>query len=202
MKKAERTTRYIIEKVAPIFNKKGVYGTSLNDLTSATELTKGSIYGNFQNKDDLAEACYQHNLKFLQRGFYHAITLNGGAKAKLFDLIQFYRDHFHEISSLGGCPIMNAAIEADDGYPLLRAQTKDTFSKWRIELVNILKQGQTNQEFQSNFEPHQLASTFIAMIEGGLLLGKTLEDAQYFYDVLDSLENMIEQLNQLCKELL
>lgn len=195
MKKAERTTRYIIEKVAPIFNKKGVYGTSLNDLTSATALTKGSIYGNFQNKDDLAEACYQQNLKMLQRGFYHAITLNGGAKAKLLDLIQFYRDHFNEICAMGGCPIMNTAIEADDGYPLLQEQVKDTFSKWRIELVNILKQGQINKEFTRTFEADQMASIYIAMIEGGLLLGKTLEDSKYFFDVLDNLEDMIDQLD-------
>lgn len=195
MKKAERTTRYIIEKVAPIFNKKGVYGTSLNDLTKATELTKGSIYGNFQNKDDLAEACYQQNLKMLQRGFYHAITLNGGAKAKLIDLIQFYRDHFNEICAMGGCPIMNTAIEADDGYPFLQEQVKDTFSKWRSELVNILKQGQANEEFTRTFEADQIASTYIAMIEGGLLLGKTLEDSKYFFDVLDHLEGMIDQLD-------
>ena len=45
--KAKRTRSYIISKVAPIFNKKGYSATSLIDMTSATGLTKGSIYGNF-----------------------------------------------------------------------------------------------------------------------------------------------------------
>ncbi|HAE68223.1 MAG TPA: TetR/AcrR family transcriptional regulator, partial [Sphingobacterium sp.] len=54
MSKAEQTRQYIIEKTAPIFNKKGYFATSLSDITTATGLTKGSIYGNFKDKDDLA----------------------------------------------------------------------------------------------------------------------------------------------------
>ena len=56
MKKSEQTKAYIIEKAAPIFNKKGYAGTSLRDMTGATRLTKGSIYGNFANKDEAALA--------------------------------------------------------------------------------------------------------------------------------------------------
>ena len=55
MSKAEKTKEFIIEKSAPIFNKKGYAGTSLADIMEATNLTKGSIYGNFENKDELYE---------------------------------------------------------------------------------------------------------------------------------------------------
>lgn len=43
MTKAEKTRNFIVEKTAPIFNMKGYAGTSLNDITAATGLTKGSI---------------------------------------------------------------------------------------------------------------------------------------------------------------
>lgn len=49
-RKSERTRQFIIEKVAPIFNRKGYAGTSLSDLTEATGLTKGAIYGNFKKQ--------------------------------------------------------------------------------------------------------------------------------------------------------
>ena len=42
--KAELTSQYIIETVAPIFNKNGYAATSMLDLTNATGLTKGAIY--------------------------------------------------------------------------------------------------------------------------------------------------------------
>ena len=48
--KSEKTTKYIIETVAPIFNQKGYAVASMSDLTAATGLTKGAIYGNFKNK--------------------------------------------------------------------------------------------------------------------------------------------------------
>ena len=61
MSKAERTRQFIIEKTAPIFNSKGYAGTSLNDIVDATGLTKGSIYGNFGNKDEVAIAAFEYN---------------------------------------------------------------------------------------------------------------------------------------------
>src|ERR1700722_8888899 len=60
--KAERTRQFIIEKTAPIFNKKGYAGTSLSDITAATGLTKGSIYGNFADKDEVALAAFDYNI--------------------------------------------------------------------------------------------------------------------------------------------
>ncbi|RZL99390.1 MAG: TetR/AcrR family transcriptional regulator, partial [Pedobacter sp.] len=59
--KAERTRQLIIEQTAPIFNTKGYAGTSMNDLTAATGLTKGAIYGNFENKDEVAVAAFDYN---------------------------------------------------------------------------------------------------------------------------------------------
>ncbi len=195
MTKAERTTRFIIERVSPIFNKKGVYGTSLNDLTEATGLTKGSIYGNFKNKDDLASSCFQYNLRFLQRGLYRSITLNGNAQYKLQALIDFYREHYEEVSQNGGCPLMNSAIEADDGYPLLKAEVAKTFDQWRRELINILSQSQAKGELDTNFDSERFANTFIAMIEGGILVAKSLNEPSHFFSIMESLEEMVSNIN-------
>ena len=46
--KAEKTKEYIIATSAPIFNKQGYAGTSMSDITKATGLTKGVLYGNFK----------------------------------------------------------------------------------------------------------------------------------------------------------
>jgi TetR/AcrR family transcriptional repressor of nem operon len=61
LSKADRTRQYIVEKTAPVFNRLGYAGTSLNDMVAATGLTKGSIYGNFSNKDEVALAAFDHN---------------------------------------------------------------------------------------------------------------------------------------------
>ena len=73
MSKAARTKQFIIEKTAPIFNMKGYSGTSINDITDATGLTKGSIYGNFANKDEVALAAFRFNVKKLHDIFAREI---------------------------------------------------------------------------------------------------------------------------------
>ena len=91
--KAERTTAYIIETVAPIFNRHGYVGTSMNDLTEATGLTKGALYGNFENKESLALAAFQYNSTLLLNAIDEKLHIEGTALQKLFSLTDFYRQY-------------------------------------------------------------------------------------------------------------
>ena len=63
--KAEQTTQFIIEKVAPLFNQKGYAATSMSDITRVTGLTKGAIYGNFENKEAIAIAAFDKSVNDL-----------------------------------------------------------------------------------------------------------------------------------------
>ena len=45
MSKSLKTKQFILETVAPLFNKNGYHGTSLSTITEATGLTKGALYG-------------------------------------------------------------------------------------------------------------------------------------------------------------
>ena len=58
MGNAASTRELIIDKSIPIFNTKGYYATSLSDITQATGITKGAIYGNFKNKDEVASEAW------------------------------------------------------------------------------------------------------------------------------------------------
>ena len=63
MTKASRTRQFIISKTAPVFNTQGYAGTSLIDLTKATGLSKGALYGNFSNKEEIAMSVFQHSME-------------------------------------------------------------------------------------------------------------------------------------------
>lgn len=192
MKKSERTKAFIIEKVAPIFNKKGVYGTSLSDMTEATGLTKGAIYGNFASKDALAMACFEHNLRFLQKGLYKSIAINGNAIDKLGALVTFYQQHYADVAENGGCPLMNSAIETDDAHPLLKDKVQTTFSLWRKEIMSIVVESQRKMEVNAMVDPSSFSNTFIAMLEGGILVAKTMESPEHFNEVTSSLKTFIQ----------
>jgi AcrR family transcriptional regulator len=121
MSKAEKTKQFIIEKTATLFNTKGYISTSLSDITQATGLTKGSIYGNFENKDQVAIEVYKYNAGLLSQimsrsfGDQYPSSID-----KLHAFVDFYRKNWRSVFSNGGCPLMNAATEADDSFPVLK----------------------------------------------------------------------------------
>src|SRR5690606_25397542 len=110
--KAERTTSYIVETVAPIFNKLGYVGTSMSDLTQATGLTKGALYGNFENKEALALAAFERNSKLLLAEIDEKLNSEGTSLQKLFVLTNFYRNYDDFTKDLGGCPVLNVGVDA------------------------------------------------------------------------------------------
>ena len=193
MNKAAKTRQYIIEQVAPVFNKQGYAGTALSDIEVATGLTKGAIYGNFGNKDQLAVACFQHNIKPLQRGLMRALASPGSCIDKLKASTLFYREHFEEVARDGGCPLLNTSTEADDTLPFLKELVQQRILSWQNELMGLVERGKKEGSITSQTDSKQFAISAIALIEGGILLAKAMDAASYFYKAMDSLDILIEK---------
>ena len=103
MTKAERTRQFIIEKAAPIFNKKGIAGTAISDIMEATQLAKGGVYGNFESKDEICLEAFNYLTKSLGAAINQSMEGKLSAKDKLFALLDFYSDRLTK-SNNGGCP--------------------------------------------------------------------------------------------------
>ncbi|MET3034326.1 TetR/AcrR family transcriptional regulator, partial [Flavobacterium johnsoniae] len=166
MSKAQRTKQFIIEKTAPIFNMKGYSGTSMSDITEATGLTKGSIYGNFANKDEVALAAFRFNVKKLHDIFAREIEKEKTFKGKLLVYPRLYSDYYDLRVTQGGCPIINTATEADDTHPVLKKKVERVILSWKEQLVYFIEQGILLGEFKAHsIDPEKTALTIIAMIE-------------------------------------
>src|SRR3954454_5900893 len=117
---------------------KGYAGTSLSDLTDATGLTKGSIYGNFANKDEVALAVFDYNLSLLNNGMNAAIANSTNTIEKLRNMAGFYRSNFKTSMMHGGCPILNTAVEADDTHPVLKEKVSKSIKSWKKNIEAIV----------------------------------------------------------------
>jgi TetR/AcrR family transcriptional repressor of nem operon len=185
MSKAEKTREYIIEKAAPIFNTKGYAGASLNDIIDATGLTKGSIYGNFENKDEVAIAVYQYNVKGFQKRIGEYISAKKTATEKITAIAEYYRENWKKVFERGGCPVLNASIEADDNLPFLKKYIQTSIKNWAESIASIIEQGKENNEFKKNIEAMEYAHTFITLIEGGIMLAKITNNQQHLFNAVD-----------------
>ena len=110
--KAEQTTQFIIEKVAPLFNKKGYAATSMSDITRVTGLTKGAIYGNFENKEAIAIAAFDKSVNDLLKRIGKHQEQSPSPLQKLYLIADFYKTYYDYSKHTGGCPILNIGVNS------------------------------------------------------------------------------------------
>src|SRR5204863_3660965 len=117
--KAERTKQFILETAAPLYNEKGISGVSIDDVLAAAKVTKGCLYGHFENKEDLTLQVIDFLMNTVSEKLTVAVSKGKTAKAKVFAYLDFYKDPL-ETTIHGGCPIFNTAVESDDNYPAIK----------------------------------------------------------------------------------
>lgn len=194
MGKAEDTKHRIIELVAPIFNKKGYWATTLTDLTEITGLTKGALYGNFKNKDEIALAAFEYNTSRVSKELNETLKNYSSSLTRLFAYIDFYIAFYDTMIEMGGCPFMNAAVDSDDlNSPIFRnVQLK--FTKWMESIENIVKEGKANGDFVHTVNEMEIAALIVSFTEGSILLSKTLNNPTHIYNNLLFLKKQLREL--------
>ncbi|MHA7609764.1 TetR/AcrR family transcriptional regulator [Elizabethkingia meningoseptica] len=193
MNKAEKTKLFIIEKTASMFNTKGYAATSLSDITEATGLTKGSVYGNFSSKDEVVVEAFKYNTARLYKGFESAMSGRNNANERLTAFIEFYRNNWKKIYSTGGCPMLNAATEADNHLLFLKKTVKQYFIIWQKRITRIIEEGKEEGIFRTDTDSEKYAYTIMMLIEGGVLLAGTMDDAAHLNTALDRALKIIDE---------
>jgi len=191
--KAERTTKYIIETVAPIFTKYGYVGTSMSHLTEATGLTKGAIYGNFENKEALALSAFEYNRTQLLDKFETLLSIEGTALDKLHSLINFYRQYDVFTATMGGCPILNVGVDAQSNNKLLAAACNETIGILEGKIALILENGVNNGEIKIPVPPLQFAKQLYTMLSGAVAMATMTRDRKYLVNTIAYLTHLVNQ---------
>lgn len=192
MAKGEETRQFIIEKAAPIFNTKGIAATSMSDIMEATKLSKGSMYVHFENKEVLACAAVDHNMKILSSKLQNALSGSSTSKEALFTYIDFFSNPTHP-PVIGGCPLLNFGTEADDTNPIVKEKVNSAIKQGQQLLSGIIERGIANKEFKKDFNSSEFATAMFAMLEGGNLMARVSGSNDKMEIVAKTLKNLIEQ---------
>lgn len=190
--KSEITANYIVKTVAPIFNKKGYVGTSLSDLTSATGLTKGAIYGNFKNKEELSLEAFNHNIRFVLGMIRERMDVESSAIGKLKALNNFYRTYTRETIHLGGCPILNVGIDANHLNPLLLKRVNYVIDKLERSIAEVIELGIESNEIKKDIEPLKYARLFFSKLEGAIFMAVIRKNEAYMKEITDHIDYTID----------
>lgn len=193
-KKGEQTRRRIISRSAELFNIQGYVGVSLSDITDATGIKKGGIYKHFINKDELALEAFDFAVNTVFDQFAAKVGSRESSFEKLISMFELYSNVVGSPPFIGGCPVMNAAIEHDDGHPLLRQKVMDRMNEIITFIKNILQEGITNGELKSDIDQDSVASFLIAVLEGGIMLSKLEADNRHIHYSMENITVFLKTL--------
>lgn len=191
MAKGQKTRERIIAEAATLFNQRGFEGGSMSELMESTGLEKGGIYRHFSSKEELAA-----------EAFDYAWTMAFDARMDALDAIPNSVDKLRRFIANfvtpprplvpGGCPLLNTAIDADDGNPVLRERARRGLHQWRDRLRVIVEAGIKNREIRANVDPQRVATVIIASLEGALVICRLDRNREALVTAQSHLEHYLE----------
>ncbi|MGA8899302.1 TetR family transcriptional regulator C-terminal domain-containing protein [Bradyrhizobium sp.] len=161
----------------------GFKGCSIQDITEAAGVPKGSFFNHFENKEDLA-------IDSLRR------YLEGVRKDMLFDEsvppLQRLKNHFNYLAerliSLGygrGCMMSVFAAEMSADYPKMREELRSTFENWCDGVTSVLREAQAKGEVDPRHDPVQLARFLVNAWQGATIRLKITQSCEPIDDFLN-----------------
>ncbi|WP_027093204.1 TetR/AcrR family transcriptional regulator [Cohnella thermotolerans] len=192
MRKGEQTRERIIQQSAALFNTHGYAGVSLNEIIQSTGIQKGGIYRHFSNKDEIALEAYDFAVSVVRSKFNAALAEKKSAYERLISFFEVYSNVVDNPPFTGGCPMLNTAVENDDGHPLLLEKAKRTLDSMKQTVKDILRQGMENGEFRTDADPDSLSTFLIASLEGSIMLSKLDGNNQHIRDTAEHVSKYLK----------
>jgi TetR/AcrR family transcriptional regulator, transcriptional repressor for nem operon len=190
MRKGQETRREIIRKAAPIFNQRGYEGAALSDLMRATGLEKGGIYRHFESKEQLAAEAFDYAWRQTLDARIHDLGTVPNAVDRLRQLVANFFDRRGIIP--GGCPLLNTAVDTDDGNPVLRNRARKALRRLHAYINSVIRKGIKAREIRRTIDPNKLATFMISSLEGAVMVYRLQRTEESLRAVQTHLDNYLE----------
>lgn len=194
MRNPLETRDRIISHAMALFNQKGYRATSLSDITKAMGMTKGAIYGNFVNKEEVAMASFDYAVNKVIDDLSRDIKAQPTAPLKLKAILDYYEKYIVKPPIKGGCPIINTSIEADDDHPNLRLRVVNSITRIRDSLKKIIARGIKEGQLKEGIDVDLYATMFYATVEGAIVMARVEGDLKSYHTIKKGLEMQIDAL--------
>ena len=193
MKKGEQTREKIIERSAGLFNCHGYVGASMSDIMRVTGLGKGGIYNHFESKEELALASFDYATNLIAQRMTEAEESCEHAADKLLAIISVTQGLSEDNPIPGGCPLLNMAVESDDGHPMLRERARRAMTRWRNRVHRITNAGIKAGQIRRTVDSDTLATIMLATLEGAVMMSKLYHDRIHMSRAVDHLTTYINE---------
>jgi AcrR family transcriptional regulator len=182
--KGAATRGRIVEAAADLILARGVGGTNLDDICTGTATSKGQLFHYFPDgKSELVSAIatfQSERVLDAQRPFLDTLDTWEDWLAWRDAVIAHYRSQ-----PQWGCPIGALTAELIRSEPGRAAEVSAHMNHWRGYLEAGLQRMRDSGLLRTDADPHALALSTFATLQGGLLLTQMMESIEPLEAALD-----------------
>ncbi|GAB7101984.1 TetR/AcrR family transcriptional regulator [Streptomyces phaeofaciens JCM 4814] len=169
----------LVEHAEDVFRRKGFGGASIQDITQAANVPKGSFYNHFDSKQDLAVEIILRHARTIDLSTLEA---DGSALERLHEHLIARLEHIRASGIEFGCLLGNFASESITAGERVRAAVHDVLVSWAGSVSVTIAEGQTAGEITTDRPASALAAFLLDWLEGATLRAKIADDHGFLTD--------------------
>ncbi len=194
MSKAEITRANILRQAFDLIYKKGYQATSVDDILTKVDVTKGAFYYHFKNKDEMGLAMIR---EVMHPGMIQVLVtplLNSEKPIEdIYNMMHqlLMKSPFFEVPY--GCPAVNLIEEMSPINASFNHALQSLMVEWQEAIQSSIKNGKKNGMINSSVNEQQVAYFIMSGYSGIRNMGKMMGRSCY-NTYLKEFKNYLNQL--------
>ena len=189
------TRERILRTAFQLFHEQGYNATGVATIVREAGVNPGSLYHFFESKDALLLGVLSFALDYLGPAVMDPVEASTADPiARVFALLQQYRDGMEREGCRLGCPIGNLALEVSDGNTAARSLLHKNFENWTQRVEHWLDGA--SDRLPSDVDRRRLARFVLTVMEGGLMQSRAAGHLGPFDDAVAVLRDHFAQLDR------
>jgi AcrR family transcriptional regulator len=176
--KGERTRRRIVEAALQLFSVKGYFNTSVSDLLTATQLTKGGLYCHFQSKEEIWYAVYEEAVHVWRLTVFEGVRVVADPLRRIEKTCEHVlRGYLEKEVFDGGCFFVNMLVELSGQSASMSRHILKGFVGFARLFQNWLEEARQAGQLRADLDPCEVANFIVITLNGAATLFAASRDA-------------------------
>ena len=195
--KGNLTRQNIIEKSMQLFSVKGYFHTSIADITEATDLTKGGLYGHFGSKEEIWYAVYVECVRIWKRIVFNGVRDISDPLDRIERVIQnSTKDYLGAGVFEGGCFLLNSLVEFSGQSSTMSDHVLRGFKSFTELLRRWLEEAEQKGMLREGLNLSGIANLIVISLNGAAPLYAASKDPAVWKQTAAQLHLYIKHLRK------
>ena len=188
----------IIHESLKLFSLNGFLSTSILEIISAAETSKGGFYNHFTSKEDLFYQVLDESRKIWRERNLNGLDEVDDSIGKLKQLLKNYRDRYllDAENFPGGCIFIMFAVELGNSRPHLSREVQKGFVGLRVMINRLLVEGKDSGEFYNGINTDAITEILFNGMLGASVNYSADKSAETLNKSINSLIDYIDKLKR------